>query len=237
MSTDFFDEDLLKSPRVIRNEKSGYSVSSQGQPLRPTLDPAKPRLVRQKEEITSHVVGATTEIERLRQRQELLEKEKRELEALARKQDEYEKNKREIIERLEKSIMMLEKEDEQAHKLLEVLSETIARFKTTLAELNEINEEMWSDQDFKAELERALVRVEIAAATYKKAMAKIEALSSSKINPDLSLTPAQHSHQLWSGGNMRFLDWLRAGLAFSLPLMIFLIFVFVVHLLLNNIFL
>lgn len=231
MGTDFFDDDLLKNPRPARAEKAG----SETQPVpRSPIDASRPRLVRQKEEITTHVTGAATEIERLRHRQEALEREKRNLESLSRKQDEYETTKRDIMEKLDKSIATLEREDEQVHRMVELLSETIARFKTTLAELREINEETWTDESFQVDLDRALVRVDIAVSTYKKAIAKIEATGSGRGGEGL-MQPAADRLVAASGLKLGFADWMRIGLAFSIPFIAAAVIMFAAYVFLTGI--
>ena len=193
-----------------------------------------PRLQRQKEELAQHVTGTTTEIEQLRQRQEALEREKRELEALARKQQEYERSKADVMEKLDRSIVVLQREEEQAVRLVELLSETIERFKTSLEELRNIHEDAWMDDQFQSELDRAAVRVDIATTTFRKAMARIDAMGvrSGDVAPVRGIV---EQVGVAAGLRWRFRDWFKIGLAVSLPVVLALLTIFVLYLFLTGI--
>ena len=221
MAKDFFDDDL------VGNEDSGGGVEERdGVLIRPITDASIGRMVKQKQELSNQVAGAVTEIERLRKRQEQLEREKQDLVELSKKQEEYELGKRDVIDKLGRGIVLVEKEQAQAVRMVELLGETRERFKDSLKELKRIDENLWSDEEYQTELNRALVRVDIAREMYRKALARIDSASwhksgAEKKQPDV-FTEAKRELETRQG----FGYWFTAGLAASLPLIVIILILF-----------
>ncbi len=157
MSTDFFDNDLSRTTAPDDEALTESSVT---------------RMTRQKEQLTNQVADTAEEIERLRMRQDELEHEKTSLEELNRKQDEYERSKKNIIENLSRNLVLMEKDEILANRMVELLSASRARFKEILAEIRDIREELWGDSGFEEELDKALALIESARMEYSKAIAK-----------------------------------------------------------------
>lgn len=213
------DEDLFDGRAGGHEPESGRALS----------DAARGRLNRQRSELSQQVGGAAGEIERLRMKQAELEREKQELQQLARKQEDYERGKREMTEKLSRSVVLLEKEREQAVRMAELLAETRARFAEQLTGLERIREDEWVDGDFKEELESALAEVEAAKTIYKKALARIEASSWHK---SAGVGSAAGPLESPAGGGAvlprGFGFWLKAGFAFSLPIVTVVIVLFLI---------
>lgn len=210
MSRDFIDEDLLKINRRQSSADSEYST-----PAESAIKPdGLAKMVNQKNELNHQVAGAVHEIEELKQRQESLEREKRELEELGRKQDEYTDNKKDIIEQLTGSIMLLEKEEMQAARVLELFGVLKAKFKDSLTELRAISENDWSEDAYQMELNKAIVIVDDARNTFRKGIAKMEAAGWNRDRSGPAAAPAEVAMQIQSKG---FIYWLKVGLAVSIP--------------------
>lgn len=191
---------------------------------------AQARLDRQRRDLSGQVGGAAGEIERLRLKQEELEREKQALQQLARKQEVYERGKREMTEKLSRSVVLLAKEREQAQRMVALLGETRDRFADQLEALERIREDEWVEGDFKDDLEAALAEVEAAKTIYQKALARIEASSWHKGGAARDMA-APESVSTQGGGLPRgFMFWLKAGLAFSLPLILALTVLFLMSL-------
>jgi len=225
MGTDFFDDDLVKSAdgRAVETPEKdsttlGHATCASG------------RMAEQRERLINQVADSTEEIERMRMRQEELEQEKSKIVEIARKQDEYARGKTEIIDNLSKSIILTEKDEVQANRMVELLSATRLRFKDMLTEIRGIKEETWNDDVFAEELNRSLALVEDCRMEYSKAIAKIDAESWHR--------GAEGKAQLLSlDGSMRaslsekgFLFWVKIGLAMSLPVILILLALFVGYL-------
>ena len=192
------------------------------------------RMARQKAEISTQVSGTVSEMERLRMRQDALEKEKDQLQDLARRQEIYEQNKRDLMEKLARSVILLEKEEHQAMRMSELLAETRERFKDALAEMKQVNEEEWPDEQFKEELDQALALVDSAKNVYRKAMARIEASSWHKTSSRGERLEPLEAARLDHVVDRSFGFWFKAGLAATLPLIIVLVLGVVVYFLWLN---
>lgn len=215
MGTDFFDDDLLRAS----NSRQEGADESDAIPVQPILGATLGKMAKKKEEMSHQAASAVQEIERLRMKQEELEREKTALEELTRKQDQYEHDKTDIIEKLERSVVAMEREESQAARMVELLSESRSRFKATLAQIRAINEEMWGDHNFNDELNRSSALIETARMDYKKALAKIEAVNLHSGTNEVSSTAALDEMGFESGGEKEFGYWVKVGFAVTLPLM------------------
>lgn len=233
MGTDFFDEDLVREREAalkIRldgesggSPRDGFIPSSRDLPNRPVSDLTLTHLARHKQEVTEQMVGKAQELDRLRARQEELEKERRMLEEMRKKQEAFDVGRRELKERLSESLGRMERERLQADRLSQLLEETRRVFRERLDEVEALNESEWTDENLLAELNRSLGLLENVRADFNKAMAKIEAIHprTSAVEGPVSrpLTFEQPSDSA-AMGTQGFACWLRAGLAFTLPLIV-----------------
>ena len=229
-NTDFFDDDLVKQRDSARRLKLGPSDDAIGTvgdggasdevPVRPVSDFNLTRMAKHKQEVDDHMATAVHELERLRKRQEDLEREKKELEDLRRKQEEYERGKREMVERFSQSLVTLEKDELQAERLSELLGATRKRFKALLGDIQSLSEESWPEAQVREELSKALVILDDARMEYNKSMSKIDAIGAGK-----KVVAGEHQPVIFEeGGSMvhhedqGFSYWLKVGFAVTLPL-------------------
>jgi len=230
-NTDFIDDDLIQRRDTVKEVKMGpvhkgsaASDIPRSEPV-PTADLNLTPLTNRKEEINSQVATKLDELERLRAKQEALEREKNYLETLRNNQEKYEAGKREMIDHLEKSLIALEREEIALNQRLELLAETERRFKKMLNDMRGFNEEQWSpdSEDLREELNKALVIIDNTRKEYNKDYARIEAMRESH-NIGLIAKPAlQGESAELACYPRRFWDEVKAGLAFNLPLVIVLI--------------
>ena len=223
MDNDFFDDENVASSESLVSNNDGEGGIDSG------------RLMRQKEELDGRVVVASKEIDLLKRRQTELESRKKHMEEIARKQSEYEKNKREIIVQLDKSLILLEKEELQATRLVDLLIDTKTRFKDSLGEIKSIKEEEWSDTSFEEDLNKATVRVENAFMLHKKGLSKVDIISDRKKGKSIrAIADTADDVAVNRDADRGFGYWLKAGLAFCLPLMTMMVILFVIYLFLNG---
>lgn len=229
-NTDFFDDDLIKQRDAARKIKLGQGdeplamvndLSGNDEvPVRPVSDFNLTRMAKHKQEVDDHVATAMQEIERLRKRQEDLEREKRELEDLRRKQSEYESGKREMMERLNQSLISLEKNELQTERLVELLGATRKRFKGLLSDIEAIDEDAWPEDQIRDELNKALAVMEDARLEYNKSMAKIDAIGGDGDQSSPAHKPMIFEESRYHGieENRSFGYWMKVGAAVTLPL-------------------
>lgn len=220
---DFFDEDLVDAPPVGEEEEPG---SAQAPNVAPLEGAGALRMHRQKEELTTQVADAVKEIETLRMRQEHLEKERNDLQDLARRQVTYEEAKAEIIDQLTRSVMHLEGDEHQANRYAELTSVMRERFKDTLEELRGINEAGWAKETFQTELSKAILLVEEGRSVYRKGIAKIDAENWHQVQEGAAQPTVLARGDALGGVPRRFSFWFKAGLAFSIPMIVIALLVF-----------
>lgn len=213
MGTDFIDNDL---------------ASDSG--LNSTLETPAARLTRQKEQITNKVADTAEEIERLKMRQDELEHEKTSLEELNRKQDEYASSKKDIIENLSRNIILMEKDEVRANRMVELLAASRSRFRDMLGEIRDISEENWGEEDFEEELDKALALIESSRMEFSKAIAKVDAESWQKGGDGQAKLATLDDAGRRSLANKGFFFWLKIGFAVSIPIIFIILLLFVGYL-------
>lgn len=239
MGTDFFDDDLVRERENALKIKldgngagaprDGNIPSSRDLPNRPVSDLTLTHLARHKQEVSDQMVDKAQELDRLRARQEELERERRTLEDMRKKQETFDSGRRELKDRLNESLVRMEKDQLRAERLAHLLDETRRAFRERLDEVAALNEEEWDDAHLLDELNKALALLENVRSDYNQAMSKIAA-----VQPQASAVGAVSSRPLTfensSGaaleGGKGFGYWLRAGLAFTAPLMVWLAVLF-----------
>src|SRR5580765_205997 len=158
------------------------------------------------EHLDSQMQKAQEQLLQLKRQQELIEKQKRELEELSRKQDELEKGRADMIEKLSRSLVVIERETYEAEKRVEQLRATNATFAQHLDTLEAINPKSWSNSDLHKELSKALSAVDDARAEYTKSLTKINAKSNGEvIDPRSTVEEAYYSAPDDAG----FMQWLK----------------------------
>lgn len=234
MATDFFDDDLVREREAalkIKLDDSGSGIprdghipSSRDLPNRPVGDLTLTHMTRHKQEVTEQMVGKAQELDRLRARQEELEHERNLLEEMRQKQEAFDSGRRELKDRLNESLVWMEKERLQADRLAHLLDETRRTFRERLDDVNGLKEEDWEDAHLLDELNKALVLLENVRADYNQALGKIDAIRSqaSQDPATMSRMLVDSDRAVVTSGAQGFGYWLRAGMAFTLPLMLLL---------------
>jgi DNA repair exonuclease SbcCD ATPase subunit len=237
-TTDFFDDDLgrARKARLEGAPLSSVNDTSAGDeiPVRALSDLSLTRMAKHKQEVEENVLQASQELERLRKRQEELEREKRELEEIRRKQDEYQRGKRELIEKLGQSLVTMEKDEIQAQRMAEMLAATRRRFKEMLSQLQGLSEESWAEEKFGEELSKALTLVENLRMEFNKSVSRVEAAGGGQAQVGALSPIAGESVRLTVEDEKPFSYWLKVGVAVSLPLVITLLALAAIWLILQH---
>ena len=171
--TDFYDEDLQN--REASRRRPPADDMAQGI-NRPVSDLNLTRMARHKDDIEHQVANSAQELDRLRMRQEEVERERRELEALRKKQDSYERGRQEVGDRLNQSLIMMEKEQVKVQRIVESLNTTRELFTGQLTAIEAIDPESWPDEMVREELGRALAIIDQARMEYNLGMTKVESM-------------------------------------------------------------
>lgn len=225
MGTDFFDDDLGQRRSTVKTTTLGAGgdvpvvMKADEPPIKPISDLNLTRMARHREEVNTQVASAKLHIERLKQKQGEMEREKHMLEDLLEKQDQYERGKQEMIDRLTESMISLQKMGEHATRQVEIYWSTRERFATALEELQQINDSEWGDEVFRDELNKAVAHIDVIRNDFVKAQAAVEAVGGpvKLFNERPLASPEQEGFESEGRG---FGYWFKAGLAASLPLIV-----------------
>jgi hypothetical protein len=166
------------------------------------------------EQLDAQVQRAQEQLLSLKRQQDLIEKQKRELEELSRRQEQLSRGKSEMIEKLTRAAVVLERELYDAQKRVELLREIQTAFSQHYNFLESINPKAWEGGDLNRELSKALSAVDDAKAEFSKSLPKIQ-----PENPAEALTGEEEGMD-GGGYGHDFLYWLKAGFAFTLPLLV-----------------
>jgi hypothetical protein len=221
--TDFFDEDLT-GRETVKNPAAGLTAKERvvTELQRPVSDLNLTRMARHREDLERQVAESVQELDLLRMRQDEIERKRKELEEQRKKQDDYERGRSEITDRLNQSLIMMEKEEIKADRLLELLQTSRALFRETLEEIHSIDETSWAEEDIREELNKALTILDESRMQYNKTVAKIETVMADEhgsVAPGGGLLFKDASS---AGGPERsFARWMLIGLAASLPVILF----------------
>src|ERR1700733_4442981 len=165
--------------------------------------------------LDSQVQRAQEQLLQLKRQQEQIEKQKRELEELSRKQEELEKGRSEMIDKLNRSLVVIERETYDAERRVEQLRATNGAFSQHLQVMERINPKAWNNTDIHKELSKALSSVDDARAEYNKSLSKIN----SKAEEEIIDTGSSREESIYgTSDDTDFVLWLKRGFAFTLPL-------------------
>lgn len=150
---------------------------------------------------------------------ERAQREAEELENRRNKEHRFNSGRRQIVEQLNRSLSKLEREFEDCQRAAEEILQARENYQQHLQALRNIKPEAWNHDDLNEDLERAIGIIENAEDDFEKFSRRLQiALPNHEIdtaNHPVSDLPAPQD----------FKGWLMLGLAFSLPLIIALLFV------------
>lgn len=155
----------------------------------------------------------------LKRQQDQIERQKRELEELSRRQEHLQQGKAEMIEKYTRAMVVLERETYEARRRVESLESIHESFSAHMDALEGINPKAWDAADINKELTRALSSVDDARAEYTSSLPKISLENDSAVEDVMASSAGYHldySHE----APKDFMYWLKAGFAFTLPLVI-----------------
>ena len=168
-------------------------------------------------ELGDQVQAVRAELESLKQKQEEIEREKSRLEELKRRQDELDTGRSDMLDKLTRSLVVVQREVEETQKRLEQLHTIYNAFTQHLRQLEAINARSWNSNELPRELSKAISSVEDARAEYIKAQAKIssEPVAAGEVNP---LGGMDGDYAMYE--DRGFFYWLKSGFAFTLPIQV-----------------
>jgi len=176
-------------------------------------------------ELGDRVQQIRTELETLKQKQEEVERKKLHLEELKRRQDELDVGRSDMLDKLTRSLVVVQREIEEAQKRAEQMQAIYNSFTQHLRQLEAVNiHGNAGGADMSRELSKALSIVEDARTEYVRAQAKLSVAPAGDAQPASSAEGDRIVYEEDRG----FGYWAKSGFAFTLPLQLILIFALVV---------
>lgn len=155
----------------------------------------------------------------LKRQLDAIEKQKRELAELSRRQESLTAGKNDVTDKLTRALVVIERETLEAGRRLELLQSVNASFSQHLETIGAINPKLWDESEINRELTLALACVDDARAEYSRSYPRVAA-----VPEHAAASAAAESGQFGaesSDDGKDFIGWLKIGLAFSLPLIVF----------------
>ena len=169
------------------------------------------------EALDNQVQKAQEQLLSLKRQQEAIEKQKRELEELSRRQEQLQGGKAEMVEKFTRAIVVLERENYDAGKRVELLNAIHDSFNSHLEQLDSINPKAWEGLDINKELTKALSAVDDARAEYARSLPKISPAKETEGGDHVAASIGYQTDYA-PVEQKDFIYWLKAGFAFTLPL-------------------
>lgn len=163
------------------------------------------------EDFGDKVNEAQEKLSQLRHEQERLEREKTELEELHSRKEDFLRGRTDLVDKFTRYASALEREACEAQKRSEQYLDTKDLFEHHLRSIQALRPEQWSRAELRGELNRATNTIDDAEDDLLKSAAVLENLKSA---PRLKGGASPFT------GQASFTYWMKAGLAFTLPLAI-----------------
>ena len=173
------------------------------------------------ERIDNQVQKAQEQLLNLKREQEKIERQKRELEELGRRQEELESGRGDMTEKLTRALVVIERQTTEAQKRVEQLRNTSESFGSHLHALESINPKSWPSADLQRELSRSLGMVDHARTEYTQQKSRFASEAAEGADGGTG-TGEGYADMFGDASDRNFLYWLKAGFAFTLPLLLIL---------------
>ncbi len=180
------------------------------------------------EHIDEKVHQAEAQEQHLKRQLEQIERQKRELEELGRRQEQFNIGKAEFVDKLTRALVVVEREAFEANKRVESLETIRVSFAQHLENIESINPKAWDGMDIHRELTRALASVDDARAEYAKSFPKVSVNTAAQQQQGHDDADHFAHHEAGGAPANDFVSWLKIGLAFSIPLIVFGLIVLIV---------
>jgi DNA repair exonuclease SbcCD ATPase subunit len=172
------------------------------------------------EHLDTQVQKAQEQLLSLKRQQELIERQKRELEELSRRQEQLHVGRAEMIDKFTRALVVLERETYDAQKRVEQLQGIHESFSQHQQYLDSINPKSWEGLDMNKELTKALSAVDDARAEYNKSLPKVSPETDTDRGDPMAASAGFQIDYQGTEADHSFVYWLRAGFAFTLPLIV-----------------
>ena len=182
------------------------------------------------EHLDTQVQKAHEQLLSLKRQQEFIEKQKRELEEMSRRQEQLHAGRSEMVDRFTRAAVVLEREIYDAQRRVEQLQAINDSFNQHHQYIESISPKNWEGLDINKELAKALGAVDDARAEYNKSLPKISPENDASRGDPMAASAGFQIDYNAASSEKDFVYWLKAGFAFTLPLLALgIVFLFVLY--------
>ena len=196
--SDFIDRDL-------------ESATETGTPSSSVAPPSR-------EELTTRVTETQQELTRLKRMQEELERERNEIEEARKRRTELATGREEMMQHLTRGIGLLEEAELANGRTVEQLAATVSDLQASLAKINGIDDQKWTEENWSVELTKALTTIENARMEWNSARLKWPLLDGETEQAATAVVGHKQTAERPSFEQYSFWQLSRLGLAFTWPL-------------------
>jgi hypothetical protein len=208
MASQFDESDFVDAD--YQSAKGPYAATSAAgtAPLPPGNRPPT------REELDLKVSDTQQKLAELKRTQDELERERIALEEARRRRIEFQTGREEMLHHLARGVGLLEEAEFALRRDAEQMSKSLLGLRDALAKVQSIQEETWNQENWRAELTRALTTIENARMEWNSARLKWQILNGAPSN-----VPGQQQVSLdaavWRG--QKFGQLCKVGLALTWP--------------------
>jgi chromosome segregation ATPase len=171
-----------------------------------------------REEIEAKVTDAHARLAELKRAQEQLERERAALEEARRRRAEFQQGRGEMLQHLTRGVQLLEENEFSLRRDAEQMSRTLADMREALGKVEALKEESWTQENWNAELTRALTTLENARMEWNSARLKWPALDGAQPNPQAQAAAANpRPASPFALEGKSFMELCQLGLALTWP--------------------
>ncbi len=196
----------------------------------PTSAPATPR-PSSRSELDAKVTDAQQKLAELRRAQEELERERTAVEESRRRFTEYQTGREELLHEFTRGLGLIEESELTARRDAEQMAKSIAGLRDALEKVQALQDSRWSQENWKVELTRALTTLENARMEWNAARLKWPVLTAATTTAPGAASSSQNQSNTILQSDIGFWKLCRYGLAFTWPLVLLALLIFLTLLL------
>jgi hypothetical protein len=208
MASQFDESDFVD--RDYESTQSGYPSNTGHAGVRMAQRPPT------REELDARVADAQQRLLELRRAQEELERERTALEDARRRRVEFQTGRAEMVQNLTRGITVLEQAEFAARRNSEQMAKTLSGLRESLAQIQAVREEEWNQDNWNAELAKALATVENGRMEWNAARLKWTLLDGQPHGAAATETLGPSADAGWV--RLPFWEQCKLGLALTWPI-------------------
>jgi hypothetical protein len=205
-----FDESDFVDTEFQASRKSPFSASGAAPAGRPPS----------REELENKVGETQHRIQELKRLQENLERERASLEEARRRRTEFHVGRDEMVQHLTRGIGLLEEAEFAARRDAEQMAKTLGELRDSLVKVQSLNDQVWTQENYNAELTRALTTIENSRLEWNAALLKWSVLNARPSDKPADGVTNDERPDAASLASLSMMQLTRMGLALTWPLVV-----------------